>query len=86
MTGVLFGAIIGAAIMYFWGDRIRDAMPRAKERAADALGKMGESAEEALDRARTSVHESVTRGQETLRARAGDSVPPRESSEHDKSS
>jgi hypothetical protein len=81
MGGLLFGAIIGAAVMYFWGDRIRDAMPRAKERAADALGKIGESAEEALDRARTSVRESVSRGQDTLRGSGG----TRESSEHEKS-
>jgi hypothetical protein len=71
MGGVLFGAIIGAAVMYLWGDRIREAMPWAKDRAADALGKVGESAEEALDRARTSVHDSVTRGQDALRTRTG---------------
>jgi hypothetical protein len=71
MGGLLFGAIIGAAIMYFWGDRVRETMPWAKDRAAEALGKVGESAEEALDRARTSVHESVTRGQEALRTKTG---------------
>ncbi|MGH7335461.1 MAG: YtxH domain-containing protein [Candidatus Rokuibacteriota bacterium] len=81
MSGLLFGAIIGAAVMYFWGDRIRDAMPRAKDWGADALGKIGESAEDALDRARSSVRESVSRGQETLRARTG----TRESSDHEKS-
>jgi hypothetical protein len=81
MGGLLFGAIIGAAVMYFWGDRIRDAMPQAKERAADALGKIGESAEEALNRARSSVHESVSRGQDTLRARTG----PRDAKDDEKS-
>ncbi len=81
MGGLLFGAIIGAAVMYFWGDRIRDAMPQAKERAADALGKIGESAEDALDRARSSVRDSVSRGQDTLRARTG----TREARDHEKS-
>jgi hypothetical protein len=86
MGGLLFGAIIGAAVMYLWGDRIRDAMPRAKDRAAEALGKMGEGAEGVLDRARAGVRESVSKGQQTLRAQTGTTATPRESSEDEKSS
>ena len=64
MFGLVFGAITGGVIMWYWGDRIRqfaaDNMTGARKSTADRLRSLADAAEDAPNQADESARRART--------------------------
>jgi hypothetical protein len=71
MIGFVAGAIAGGALVWFWGDRIReltqDKTKQARETVARGLENVQAAAEGALDSAKEQVRSGLQAGQDYVR-------------------
>jgi hypothetical protein len=78
MIGFVAGAIAGGALVWFWGDRIRqlaqDKTQQARDTVARGLENVQAAAEGALDSAKEQVLTGLQAGQDFVRP--GDKKPP----------
>ena len=72
MFGFLTGAIAGALVVWFWGDRAkmlaRDTTDQARDSVARGLGKVQAGVEGALDSAKEQVRTGLEATQDYVRA------------------
>jgi uncharacterized protein YdgA (DUF945 family) len=71
MIGIVVGAIAGGALVWFWGDRIRelaqDTTKQAQETVARGLENVQATAEGAFDSAKEQVRSGLQTGQDYVR-------------------
>lgn len=72
MIGFMAGMIAGGAVMWFWGDRVRDLAQdksgQVRDTVARGLESMQSTAEGALDTAKESVRAGFQAGQDYVRS------------------
>jgi gas vesicle protein len=78
MIGVIIGAVIGGAAMWYWRDNIArklDAETRSlRHKAADTLDAMEKQTEVLLDKAKPQIKNTLRAGKEAIRPRENE--PP----------
>jgi gas vesicle protein len=80
MIGVLFGAVIGGAVVWLWRDRLAATLDEKtrtlRVKAADTLETMEKQADVLLDKAKPRITSTLRAGKEAIRP--AESTPPHE--------
>lgn len=80
MIGVIIGAVIGGAAVWYWRDNIGSKLDeetrKLRRKAADTLDAMEKQTEVLLDKAKPQITSTLRAGKEAIRPRE-ESAPPK---------
>jgi gas vesicle protein len=76
MVGMIFGAIVGGAVVWFWRDQIAFQLEQKthalRVKAADGLEVVEKQTEALLDRAKPKITSTLRAGKEAIRPSEGE--------------
>ena len=75
MPGMIVGALLGGAVVWFWRDQIASMLKGntrlLRQKAADSLETLGKQTEELLDQAKPRISSTLRAGQDAIRPAQG---------------
>jgi gas vesicle protein len=76
MVGMIFGAIVGGAVVWFWRDQIASQLGQkthaVRAKAAEGLEVVEKQTEALLDRAKPQITSALRAGKEAIRPSGGE--------------